>query len=810
MKLRDFKIGWRLLIQEPGYSAVAVLGLSVGFAACILLLGFVRYSWQYDSQVPDLDNVYVIKQRYNVDPVAPWFDQVPYVLRAAALTTPGVAGVSGYAPGAPLTVRVGTHTAKLHAVPVLPGFAQLLGLQTVAGDLKAALERPENFAITEQAALRLFGTPQALGRTLQVDGKLLKAAAILREPASNTTIPFEAIVGVGSVVVNAEWRSDMLTGKNFGWGKLLLRVQPGSSLLAITQALQQALDQAPPPPFVTPEIKQRLGLRKLMDIQLSPLKQAYFDREIADNPLTMPGPRGDPTLLKGLSAVAGLILALAALNYVNLCSVRILRRQREIAMRKVLGAGVQGIALQFLAESLLVALLATGLGLLLAWLALPLFAELMQRQLDGMFSPVNLGAAVLIGTLLGTLCALYPASIALRIRPSGVLAGRQNSESQRAGQLRRGMTALQICVAMSLAGITMAIAWQTHFAMHAAPGFDPKPLLIVDLPEQVKNSAKAQALIAALRREPSVAGVSIAADAVGRSKNRWGLDLKREGGASVFLDMKSVSANFFDEYRLKPLAGRLFDPHLDQEDDAVPIVLNAVAARMLGFASAQEALGQTLLYTGLDGKPLTKRVIGIAPELRFFSLHEAARATAWELWTQGTTLTLRASGAIADTERALQKLWPNYFPDAMLEMQQAENILAANYEDDARIAKLLVMASGIALVLAGCGTYVLSAYSVQRRAREIVMRKLYGANRLAIARLLSREFAALIMLAAAFGLPLAWLASERYLAGFVERAPTGVWPLATALLLAICVAALAAARHIRIALRLRPAMALRD
>lgn len=810
MKLRDFKIGWRLLIQEPGYSAVAILGLSVGFAACILLLGFVRYSWQYDSQVPDLENVYVLKQRYNVDPVAPWFDQVPYGLRSAALKITGVVSASGYAPGAPLAVRIGQRTAKLHAVPVLPDFTEMLGVQTVAGDLKAALERPENFAITEQAALRLFGTAQALGRSLVADGKLLKVAAILREPASNTTIPFEAIVGVGSAIVNAEWRSDMLSGKNFGWGKLFVRVQPGSSLPAITQALQQALDQAPPPPYVTPEIRQRLGQRKLMDIQLSPLKDAYFDREIADNPLTLPGQRGDTTLQKGLAAIAVLILALAAMNYVNLCSVRILRRQREIAMRKVLGAGVQDIALQFLAESLLVALLATGLGLLLAWLALPLFAELMQRQLDGMFSPFNLLGALLIGSLLGTLCAIYPAWIALRIRPSLVLAGRQNSESPRGRQLRRGMTALQICAAMSLASMTLVIAWQTNFALHAAPGFDPTPLLIVDVPEQVKNSAKAQALIAALKRERSVAGVSIAADAVGRSKNRWGMDVKREGGASVFLEMKSVSANFFDEYQLKPLAGRLFDPRLDQEDDAVPIILNAVATRMLGFASPQAALGQTLLYTGFDGKVLTKRVIGIAPELRFFSLHEAARATAWELWTQGTTLSVRSSAALSETEAAVQSLWPKYFPDAPLEMQHAGDILAANYEEDTRVAKLLTFASGIALALAGFGTYVLSAYSVQRRAREIVLRKLYGANRPAIARLLSIEFASLIALAAAFGLPLAWLASERYLAGFVERAAIGIWPLLAALALAIGVTGLAAARHIRTALRLRPALALRD
>jgi putative ABC transport system permease protein len=364
---------------------------------------------------------------------------------------------------------------------------------------------------------------------------------------------------------------------------------------------------------------------------------------------------------------------------------------------------------------------------------------------------------------------------------------------------------------MILASVAFTILWQTHFAIHASPGFDPAPLLIVDLPEQVKNSEKARSLIAALSRQRSVAGISIAADAVGRaSEKRFGMDVRREGGTGVFLDMKSVSANFFEEYRIKPLAGRLFQADLDQEDDAVPIVLNMVAVRALGFASAEAALGQNLLYSDFEGKALTKRIIGIAPELRFFTMHEAPLATAWELWTYGTTLSVRSSGALAEVERSVQSLWPKYFPDAVLEMHHAADILAANYEGDVRAAKLLAIATAIALAIAAFGTYVLSAYSVQRRTKEIVLRKLYGAKRHAIARLLGMEFGILIGSAAVLALPLAAWASERYLASFVERAPIGIWPLLGALALASCVAALAVLRHIWMAMRLRPALALHD
>ena len=809
MKIKDLRIGWRLLVQEPAYSIVVVLGLSIGFATCILLLGFVRYSLSYDNDVPDVGQVYVVKQRYNIDPVAPWFDQTPYLLRLAALKTPYVVSASGFDPRPAFPVRVGEHINKLRGLVVLPDFAQMMGVTAIEGDLEAALARPENFAITVEAAERIFGTASALGRSLQTGGKLLRVAAILRNPPSNTTIPFEALMGVNSTLISAEQRSDMLNGLGGAWGKLLIRVQPGSSLSAITQALQRAVDSSPAVQDISPEMRQRLGKRKAMDIKLSPLQQAYFDQEVADNPISLPGDRGDVTLVKALAAIAFLILSLAAINYVNLCTVRVFRRQREIAIRKVLGAGARRIALQFFAESMLVAMLAAGIGLLLAWLALPLFSELMSRRLEGIFSLTNLAATILIGLVLGAICAAYPAWVAIHVHPSVVLAGRPGSESRSSSRLRRIMTGLQLSAAMILASVALTILWQTHFAIHASPGFDPTPLLIVDLPEPVKKSEKARNLIAALSREHSISGISIAADAVGRSKNRWGMDVRREGGNSVFLEMKSVSANFFEEYRIKPIAGRLFEAGLDIEDDAIPIVLNTVAVRALGFTSPEAAVGQSLLYTDPDGKTSAKRIVGIAPELRFFSLHEASRATAWELFTYGTTLSLRSSGTLAEVERSVQTLWPSYFPDTMLEMHHAADILAANYEGDVRAVKLLATATAIALAIAAFGTYVLSAYSMQMRTKEIVLRKLYGAKRHAIALLLSMEFGVLIVSAAMLAMPLALWVGERYLSNFVERAPMGVWPILSALALASIVAALAVIRHIWTAMELRPALAMR-
>ncbi|MFZ6759308.1 FtsX-like permease family protein [Undibacterium sp. Ji50W] len=810
MKLNDFKIGWRLLIGDPIYSAIVIVGLALGFATCFSLLSYVRYSLQYNANVPDVANVYVVKQRYNIDAVAPWFDQSPYLLRTAAMKLPGVENVSGYDPNRSYPVRIENQIRKLSVLPVLPGFTQLLGFEALEGDLGAALEQPENIAMTAQTATAYFGTAHALGLTLQASGKVLRVAAILRDPPTNTTIPHEALIGVNSVLISNKQQATMLNGngKGYDWGKLLIRVKPGTSISAVTEALQQAIDLSAISQTQKPEVKQRLGKRKVMDIKLSPLSDAYFDQDIADNPITIPGDRGNPVVVKGLAAIAFLILALAAINYVNLVTVRLLQRQREIGIRKTLGATAQQIFVQFLSESLLVSLLATGLGILLAWLALPLFSELMQRKLDGVFSAENILAALIIGIIVGILTAIYPAWIALHVRPLQVLLGRPNTESMHGNLMRRIMTVLQIAVALSLASITLAIAWQTSFAMNASPGFDPDPLLIVDLPVQVKDNQKAHHFISALTQKKNIASVAVTMDAVGRSKSRFGLDFRLGNNPSIFVEMKSVSANFFNQYRIKPVAGRLFDPRRDKEDDPDPIIINTVAARKFGFKTPGAAIGQILQYTNYDGDVLIKRVIGVAPELRFFSLREAPRAIAWELWTQSSTLSIRASASLTDAEQTIQQLWHTSFPDDALEMYSAKAILATNYEDDARMTKLLAFSTGIAMAISAFGIYALSAHSVQRRAREIVLRKLYGATKRHIGNLVAREIGLLILFSALIGLPLSTLIIRRYLAGYVEHAAIGYWTLLIALLMVVAITLIATTRHILIAMQMKPVRAL--
>ncbi|MEG0884939.1 MAG: FtsX-like permease family protein, partial [Janthinobacterium sp.] len=507
-----------------------------------------------------MEHVYVVKQRDNVDPTGPWYDQAPLLLRSVAAAAPGVAAATGYLPSRPetagLTVNVDGRLHALKSLTVLPGFVEMLGLRAVRGDLATALGAPDQIAVTELTAMRLFGTRQALGRSLLAEGKLLRVGAVLRTPAANTTMPFEALLGTDSTLA-ADVRDEMRTGLK-GWpGKLLVRVNTGASVPMLVRQLQDAVDGAPALHQQAPDVKARLGRRPVMDIALARLDAAYFDTGIKGNFIAGAGQRGDPVVVAGLAAVAVLILVLASINFVNLATVRVVRRQRELAMRKVLGASGWNIALELLAEAWLITFLAASVGLLLAWLALPLFSTLVDRQLNDAFTVGDLGW---VGTLvvgLGLLTAAWPAWIAWSVPSAKSLAGRTATESRATARLRRGMTVAQLTAAIGFASVTLAIAWQTSYAMRASPGFDPASILIVDMPEQVKYRAPARGLMTALAAAHGVQDVAVSDDAIGRHNDTWRRDLKRPDGTSATMEIKQVSRNFFMLYAIKPEAGRL-------------------------------------------------------------------------------------------------------------------------------------------------------------------------------------------------------------------------------------------------------------
>jgi putative ABC transport system permease protein len=810
INLRDFRIGWRLLVKEPAFSAVVILGLAVGFCACFLLLGYVSHSLSYDRHVPERSNIYRLMQRWNVAiSDRGWSNATSLPARDAAVASGVPLQASAFlrrdidirVAGVRVAgVRTGSQVQTIGLAVVDPDFRSIFQPRVLAGDLAAALARPDALALSRETALKLFGNADAVGKTVQVSGLPYQVLAVLEDQPAATTLPYEALAGIKTSLWNEEYRSLVTTNWGSTHGPVYIRLAPGADPQAVADAASRAMLASNFYHSMTPEMIASLNGQALMEFRLGSLAGAYLDPDLRDQSIT----HGDRNTIFGLAAVALLILVLAATNYVNLATVRTLRRQREIAVRKVVGAGAGAVSRQFLAESVLVCLIATAIGLLLAWLLLPVFSDLVQRKLDRMFTPASLGLSLLLGVLVGVLAGAYPTWSALKVRPTAALSGRGNVETAGGLWMRRVLTVLQFATAMGLTGMTLAVAWQTRYASSLDPGFDPGPLLVLQAGDDMR-SANVRAFRDALVRLPGVSGVAESGSPVTVNNNRS--SYQREGGAPVNLNWLDVSPEFFGVYGLKPVAGRLYDPARDKNEDQGKVVINESAAHLLGFAGARDAVGKTVRAPNMDD---TMQVVGVAPDIRHRSARDTMQPNIYRLMPRTATFTVRGERDLEAVQRAIEDLWPRFFPNEVLNVQRMDSVFAANYADDLRLAKLLGASSVIAIAIASFGIYVLAAYSVQRRAREIVLRKLYGAGAAAVGNLVMREFLVLIGAGAVLGLPPAWLAIQNYLAGFNERAPIGAWTIVAALLVAGAVALGSTLRHTLAAVRIRPALALRE
>ena len=788
MSLRNLRLAWRLLAREPVYSAVAVLGLAVALAACFPLFGQVAYAWTYNDAIPDADRILVVKERRNLLPRPDWGESAPPPLTRVALEA-GLAKDATSAKPFRLAARVGERLLQVDLAVAAPNYLRFFGIKALAGDADAALARPDALVLSRSEALRLFGTADALGKVASIDGVPFVVRAVLADMPANTSPEFGVLLGEG----RHSWDKPPAS-ERAAWSRrarLYLRTAPDLDTAALQQTLEQAVATQRDSVFSGALVAGRP--KPYTSIAVTPLSKVYFDPDL----LSSRGGRryGSPAAIAGLAGLGVLILALAATNYVNLAAVRTAARRREIAVRKTLGISGASLAGQFLAESLLVGAGSTVIGAVLAWLTLPLFSELVGRPLASFYGPAGWAILAAIGLGTGLLSGLYPAWLAARVPASVALGGRagETAEGQR---MRRALTVAQFAAAIGLVAASLAVWWQARYASHVDPGFDPRPQLVIALPDK-PGSAAAHAFRDELARLSGVDGVAVMQDAVGRDGNKSVIMIRRQGAESVPLELKDVGANFFEVFGLRPLAGKLFSRQGEEG-----VVLNARAALALGFASPEAAVGQLI-----DGD---SRIIGIAPDLRYNSLREKPEPIMYRLNEEQGVLTVRTRGDIAAARAAIEALWLRHFPDEVPDIETASSVFARNYSEDLRQAKLLALASIVATALACFGIYVLSSYTIRRRAREFVLRKLHGATPRQIGLLVAREWLALLALGAVLALGPAWLWTERYLASFVERAPMGWWPLAIACAGVGTVALAGCVRQAVAAMRVSPAQALRD
>jgi putative ABC transport system permease protein len=794
--LRNYlTIALRNIRQRAGYTAINVFGLAVGMAACLLIGLYVGDELSYDTFHDRADRIYVMGTESNFFgqsiatsyPVAATLEgDLPAVERAVRTVSRG-----------DVRVRRATNTMESERRLVLAdsAFFRVFDFALVRGDRSSVLNAPDAAVITESMARDFFGDEDPMGQSLTVELRDTTHAVTVRGVAAdvpdNSTVQFDLVAPTR--LLDADRRDPT------GWGMrmyttyaLLGQPLPADTLAAQAEraAAARLSDAAREPP-------------SLFSI---PLPELYLSDQYNTE-----GFRGQQRYLYIFGSVALFILLIAAINYVNLVTAQAQQRAKEVGVRKTMGAGRGQLARQFLSESVLVSGAALVLALVLSALALPVFNGSFGTELsllNGGSGPLLAGlAAAMLG--IGVLAGAYPAFVLARFQPVRVLRGASGTTTGGGGWLRRGLVVLQFALSAALIVGTIVVHQQLDFMQTKSLGFDGEQVAVVNLPWRTMAASQVTAK-QQLLQHPSVQQVSLANAMPAHANMRVGQDVESVSSEAhsdqeVFswVPINTDSA-FAETLSLRFVSGRSFASGGSRPE----VLINEAAARALGWAP-EEAVGKPIRAgRGGDGT-----VAGVVENFHLASLREEIMPVLITIGDPSETglaaVKLAADGIQAGMDH-VRSTMAALAPDAELEVQFLDDEFDAMYQSEERLSQIFTAFAGIAILIACLGLLGLAAYAAQRRTKEIGIRKALGASLTSIIGLLSKEFAALVAVALALGMPVAYWAMQRWLEDFAFRTSVSGWTFVGTALVALVIAGASVSVHAIRAARTDPAKALRS
>jgi len=638
--------------------------------------------------------------------------------------------------------------------------------------------------LSASEALRRFGTIDAVGRRLTIihrgATRDVIVTGIFADLPDNSHLRFPMVFRLNpsdyadAPGLLADWSNIS--------GYVYVKLRPGAQAADINRLLSAWAQRRVPRDSASPGADSgHYRLVPVEDIHLGPNQVAAMTEG------------SDLEAIATYAVIAALILAAACFNFVNLATARATQRAREVAIRKVVGAARRQLVAQFLVETLVIVIGAMLLALALVEIALPaLDHALGVRLVLDYFGDGGLWLPILALTLLVSLGgALYPAFYLSRFSPAKVLrANRGVQESPGSGRLRSTLALLQFAVVIGLTVCTGVVYAQTRYAQNRDAGYERRGLLRIDQLDREPMRSAADGLVRQIAALDGVTGVGRTSLPPG-SGNVSVTDAWLPGRTSaVSLGLYRVDAALFRTLGTRIVAGRGFDERRALDDSTLPaspdpaaerrlaarginVVVSALAARRLGFASPAAAIGRPLALGFID--PANGRVpatiVGVVEDVRYRSLRTEMEPIVYRLAPSATTsLVVRIAAADPGAVAArIEAIWRSRAPDVPYESVFVEDMLTDMYARDAARGRLFALSSALAIAIGCLGLFGLAAYMTERRIKEIALRKLFGARVPDIVRLLVWQFSRPVFFANFLAWPVAWWAMRDWLNGFSDR-----------------------------------------
>ncbi len=770
------KVAIRNLRKYKTYSFINIFGLAIGMALCLLILLFVKDELSYDRYHKKADNIYRLITEFNIKGKK----------SKSAITSPPMGPalandfpkVIAYVRFIGLLERekevlISCQEKKFYESRLFFADQDVFNVFTfplAKGDPRTVLKEPYSVVITEETCEKYFGDEDPLGKVITLNNKDdFRITGVLQE-----------------IPLNSHFRFDFLASFSTLNYYQLLPVDDWGSCALYTYLLFQK-DYSPQelekklPAF----IKKYMGEESFVEgLYLQPLTSIHLH----SNLLYEIEANRDMAEIYMFSALAFVILLIACFNFVNLSTARHMSRAKEVGMRKVLGAYRLQIVKQYLGESVFLTFLALPAALLLVELFLPVFNNLLRKDLsvgyidNFFFLPAVIGVTIFVGISSG----IYPALFLSAFQPIKILRGAFQPGSAR--RLIRSILVLtQFAISITLIICTVVISSQMNYVRNKKSGFDKEHVVVLPIKER-PILLQHQSIKNELLGNSKIIKVSVASDVPGRSGVNSNPFVPEgfEKTTEFFIKNMRIDYDFLETLGIKVKEGRGFSKDF-ATDASEAFILNEVAVEKIGW---DEPLGKTLEWLPGPGRYKKGAVIGVVENFHYESLHNRIEPLVLHIWPASYHYFLIRirPGDLKGTLAFIKEKWNELAPNFPFIYSFLDEDFDRLYKAEETLGKIFVCFAALSIFVACLGLFGLALFTAEQRTKEVGIRKVLGASAARIALLLSREFVKWVLLANAVAWPVAYFAMSRWLQNFAYRINFGIGIFLLSALMAFVIA----------------------
>ena len=794
-------IAFRTIRKDKTYSAINILGLTIGITCSLFLLMYILDELSYDRYHKNADNIYrIVTTIKEPDNAFTWaVAQIPMAdeLRDNYPEVNNVVRFNGL--GKTLFKHNEKEFNETDFYQADSTVFEMFSYTFLAGDEKTALDYPFSIVLSEKIAKKYFGdVASSIGQSLQTingEGKAedYKVTGVIGDVPLNSHFRFEALI------------SNNPNPNNQGnWGNFgvftYIQLPEGYDLSKMYVSLDTIIKQKVDPIFEQFGITIKYELQKITDIHLHSKIQDEAEAG------------GDISYIYIFSAVAAFMLIIACINYMNLATARSANRSKEVGIRKVMGSQRYQLLAQFITESIVIAFLALAISLILIYALLPAFNTLSNKQLPFSYilQPTVLFSLIGIMLFIGIVGGSYPAFYLSGFNPVQVLKGKLATKGGNV-IFRKVLVVIQFSISIFMLISTLVVFNQLQYMRNKDLGFEKEHVVRLNLNERELRD-KVQVIIDALKQTPEVVGIGMANSSPGEGVSKNLMKVEENDGklSDRGVDLFSADFDFVKTMGMKIVKGRDFSRDIISDTTYAVLVNEAMVARM----AWKDPIGKKFIFQGgPNGQQIEKRVVGVIQDYHQNSLYDAIEPLMILLDKRNNYVFVRTiEGDVRQSLATIENTWKKVFPSFPFEYDFLDQDFNSQYKADEKRSQIFTAFSGLTIFIACLGLLGLTAFTTQQRTKEIGIRKVIGANINSLVFLVSKEFFFLVSIGTVLALPFAWYVTNSWLQKFAYRIDLkGEWPtFILSALLAFAITLITVGYHVIRAASANPVTALRD